>query len=184
MKIRPFSKLNIFFTLISYCFYHLVLTNAATTSTTLTKMAHRVADIMPGIAATALDSAQKVSINNTNLANNISSQHHHAPSLGATLVTTTSATNMSDVLYRSILTPNSPNLTPLTPVTSTTISSPTGILNEQPPADLFDSEDGDALSVATTTETPTPPPSLNGDTVGKVNCNESKYTRYSIRQDF
>ena len=174
MKIRPFSKLNIFFTLISYYFYYLVLTNAATTSTTLTKMAHRVADIMPGIAATALDSAQKVSINNTNLANNISSQHHHAPSLGATLVTTTSATNMSDVLYRSILTPNSPNLTPLTPVTSTTISSPTGILNEQPPADLFDSEDGDALSVATTTETPTPPPSLNGDTVGKVNCYESK----------
>ena len=167
--IRPFSKLNIFFTLISYYFYYLVLTNAATTSTTLTKMAHRVADIMPGIAATALDSAQKVST----LANSIQ---------GATLVTTTSAS--ADVLYRSILTPNSPNLTPLTPVTSTTISSPTGILNEQPPADLFDSEDGDALSVATTTETPTPPPSLNGDTVGKVNCNESKYTRYSIRQDF
>ena len=141
-------------------------------------MAHRVADIMPGIAATALDSAQKVST----LANHHQhSHHHHHP--GATLVTTTSA-NMSDVLYRSILTPNSPNLTPLTPVTSTTISSPTGILNEQPPADLFDSEDGDALSVATTTETPTPPPSLNGDTVGKVNCNESKYTRYSIRQDF
>ena len=155
-----------------------MLTNAATTSTTLTKMAHRVADIMPGIAATALDSAQKVST----LANHHQhSHHHHHP--GATLVTTTSA-NMSDVLYRSILTPNSPNLTPLTPVTSTTISSPTGILNEQPPADLFDSEDGDALSVATTTETPTPPPSLNGDTVGKVNCNESKYTRYSIRQDF
>ena len=138
-----------------------MLTNAATaatTSTTLTRMAHRVADIMPGIAATALDSAQKVST----LANQHS--HHHHP--GATLVTTTSA-NMSDVLYRSILTPNSPNLTPLTPVTSTTISSPTGILNEQPPADLFDSEDGDALSVATTTETPTPPPSLNGDTIGK-----------------
>ena len=162
--IRPFSKLNIFFTLISYYFYYLVLTNAATTSTTLTKMAHRVADIMPGIAATALDSAQKVSMT---LANNGSIP-------GATLVTTTSAS--ADVLYRSILTPNSPNLTPLTPVTSTTISSPTGILNEQPPADLFDSEDGDALSVATTTETPTPPPSLNGDTVGKVNCNESKYT--------
>ena len=128
-------------------------------------MAHRVADIMPGIAATALDSAQKVSMT---LANNGSIP-------GATLVTTTSAAS-ADVLYRSILTPNSPNLTPLTPVTSTTISSPTGILNEQPPADLFDSEDGDALSVATTTETPTPPPSLNGDTVGKVNCNESKYT--------
>ena len=139
----------------------IVLTNAATaaaatTSTSLTKMAHRVADIMPGIAATALDSAQKVS---GTLVNNSA----------ATLVTT--STNSADVLYRSILTPNSPNLTPLTPVTSTTISSPTGgfnLIDHQPPADLFDSEDGDALSVATTTETPTPPPSLNGDTVAAI----------------
>ena len=147
----------------------IVLTNAnaaaATTSTSLTKMAHRVADIMPGIAATALDSAQKVSGTLVNSA--------------ATLVSTTS-TNSADVLYRSILTPNSPNLTPLTPVTSTTISSPTGGLNlidHQPPADLFDSEDGDALSVATTTETPTPPPSLNGDTVAAIKSLPDKDTQ-------
>ena len=137
----------------------IVLTNAAN-STSLTRMAHRVADIMPGIAATALDSAQKVGSTPVGLVSS-------SGSASATLVTNSASS--ADVLYRSILTPNSPNLTTLTPVTSTTISSPTGGLNcEQPPADLFDSEDGDALSVATTTETPTPPPSLNGDPIAAI----------------
>ena len=78
----------------------------------------------------------------------------------------------ADLIYRSIVSgskicPTSPtSLTPLQAVvTSSTISSPTCGFNDGPPADLFDSEDGDALSVATTTETPTPPPSLNGDPV-------------------
>ena len=139
----------------------IVLTNAAANSTSLTRMAHRVADIMPGIAATALDSAQKVST--ATPVGLVTS----SGSASATLVTNSASS--ADVLYRSILTSNSPNLTTLTPVTSTTISSPTGGLNcEQPPADLFDSEDGDALSVATTTETPTPPPSLNGDPIAAI----------------
>jgi hypothetical protein len=78
----------------------------------------------------------------------------------------------ADLIYRSIVSgskicPTSPtSLTPLQAVvTSSTISSPTCGFNDGPPADLFDSEDGDALSVATTTETPTPPPSLNGDPI-------------------
>lgn len=103
---------------------------ASNASNSLTRMAARVADFMPGIAATAIE-AQR----------------------GA---------GSCDVIYRPIVSSSS-SLTPLhAVVTSSTISSPTGF-NDHPPADLFDSEDGDALSVATTTETPTPPPSLNGD---------------------
>lgn len=94
--------------------------------------------------------------------------------------TTSPATSISaaDLIYRSIVSggsklagigPTSPGSAGLTPlqavVTSSTISSPTCGFNDGPPADLFDSEDGDALSVATTTETPTPPPSLNGDPI-------------------
>lgn len=80
----------------------------------------------------------------------------------------TSTTSAADLIYRSIVSSKatSPSLTPLQAVvTSSTISSPTCGFNDGPPADLFDSEDGDALSVATTTETPTPPPSLNGDPI-------------------
>lgn len=81
----------------------------------------------------------------------------------------TSTSTAADLIYRSIVSSKatSPTLTPLQAVvTSSTISSPTcGFNPDGPPADLFDSEDGDALSVATTTETPTPPPSLNGDPI-------------------
>ena len=88
-----------------------------------------------------------------------------------TLITpvVTSSMSTADLIYRTIVssktTNNSPNLAPLQSVVSSTIGSPTCGLNDGPPADLFDSEDGDALSVATTTETPTPPPSLNGDPI-------------------
>ena len=80
------------------------------------------------------------------------------------------ALNTADLIYRTIVSSknssSSPSFTPLqSVVSSSTISSPTCGLNDGPPADLFDSEDGDALSVATTTETPTPPPSLNGDPI-------------------
>ena len=91
------------------------------------------------------------------------------------IIPVTSSTSLSspatDLIYRSIVSgskpcPTSPtSLTTLQAVTSSTISSPTCGFNDGPPADLFDSEDGDALSVATTTETPTPPPSLNGDPI-------------------
>ena len=89
--------------------------------------------------------------------------------------------NTADLIYRTIVSSsktagnqNSPNFTPLqSVVTSSTISSPTCGLNDGPPADLFDSEDGDALSVATTTETPTPPPSLNGDPILSIGAVKS-----------
>ena len=88
-----------------------------------------------------------------------------------TLITPVTTLSTADLIYRTIVSSkttggSSGSLAPLqSVVSSSTISSPTCGLNDGPPADLFDSEDGDALSVATTTETPTPPPSLNGDPI-------------------
>ena len=149
-----------------------------TTSNNLTKMASKVADIMPGIAATALETANKINITPvTSSTNHNSFGLLPSPALQPVQPVPSSSTSAADLIYRSIVSSKStsPTLTPLQAVvTSSTISSPTCGFNDGPPADLFDSEDGDALSVATTTETPTPPPSLNGDPILPMACSAIK----------
>ncbi len=130
-------------------------TTSATTGISnqaLPVMAANISSIMPRIAATAI---------NAHKASSTEGNHHHIVSGSNPAAVVRSVVTNQPLLSSS----SSTSRIPLNSVSVTTssISSPQGVLNEQPPADLFDSEDGDALSVATTTETPTPPPSLNGD---------------------
>lgn len=113
-------------------------TTAAGGQTALPVMAANISTIMPRFAATAVAAHRATA---TTADNNILVRHN--PAISASIVST-SLPLVSEASATS------------------TVASPHGF-NDHPPAELFDSEDGDALSVATTTETPTPPPYHNGD---------------------